>query len=134
MLFTRERLEHCENMSLAPYGFRSRDSRGRAFQKEEALYRTCFQHDRDRILHKHGAPSTRSQAVRATDRRRRKAERIITALFEAYVEEPRQLPYEEQPKLAYRSLHRVVCDYIAGMTDRFALQEYAKLFDPLEQV
>ncbi len=63
-----------------------------------------------------------------------KAERIITALFEAYVEEPRQLPYEEQAKLAYRSLHRVVCDYVAGMTDRFALQEYAKLFDPLEQV
>ena len=63
-----------------------------------------------------------------------KAERIITALFGAYIGEPRQLPYEEQAKLAYRSLHRVVCDYIAGMTDRFALQEYAKLFDPLEQV
>jgi dGTPase len=28
----------------------------------------------------------------------------------------------------------VVCDYIAGMTDRFALQEYAKLFDPRAQV
>jgi dGTPase len=63
-----------------------------------------------------------------------KAERIISALFEAYVAEPRQLPYEEQAKLETRSLHRVVCDYIAGMTDRYALQEYAKLFDPLERV
>jgi dGTPase len=63
-----------------------------------------------------------------------KAERIITALFQAYVAEPRQMPYVEQAKLEYRSLHRVVCDYIAGMTDRYAFQEYAKLFDPLERV
>jgi dGTPase len=63
-----------------------------------------------------------------------KAERIIRALFDAYIAEPRQLPYEEQAKLERRSLHRVVCDYIAGMTDRYALQEYAKLFDPMERV
>ena len=63
-----------------------------------------------------------------------KAERIITALFNAYVAEPRQMPYSEQAKLEVRSLHRVVCDYIAGMTDRYAFQEYAKLFDPLERV
>ncbi len=63
-----------------------------------------------------------------------KAERIITALFRAYTEEPRQLPYSEQAKLKDQPLHRVVCDYIAGMTDRYALQEYAKLFDPMEQV
>jgi dGTPase len=29
---------------------------------------------------------------------------------------------------------RMVCDYIAGMTDRFALDEYKKLFDPYEKV
>lgn len=67
-------------------------------------------------------------------RMERKAIRIITALFEAYTEEPRQLPYAEQAKLEERSLPRVVCDYIAGMTDRYALQEYAKLFDPMERV
>ena len=60
-------------------------------------------------------------------RMERKAVRIITALFEAYTEEPRQLPYVEQAKLERRSLHRVVCD-------RYALQEYAKMFDPLERV
>lgn len=63
-----------------------------------------------------------------------KAERVITALFEAYVAEPAQLPYEVQAKLQERPLERVVCDYIAGMTDRYALQEYAKLFDPLTAV
>ncbi|MGC9356519.1 MAG: deoxyguanosinetriphosphate triphosphohydrolase [Anaerolineae bacterium] len=63
-----------------------------------------------------------------------KAERIITALFEAYVQEPAQLPREEQAKLEAQPLERVVCDYIAGMTDRFALQEHAKLFDPRVQV
>ncbi|MBN2007591.1 MAG: deoxyguanosinetriphosphate triphosphohydrolase [Anaerolineae bacterium] len=63
-----------------------------------------------------------------------KAERILTALFEAFSTEPRQLPHEEQSKLSERSLHRVVCDYIAGMTDRYALQEYAKMFDPFERV
>lgn len=63
-----------------------------------------------------------------------KAERILTALFEAYIAEPRQLPHEEQAKLTERSLRRVVCDYIAGMTDRYATQEYAKMFDPLERV
>jgi dGTPase len=59
-----------------------------------------------------------------------KAERVITALFNAYLDEPLQLPLEEQAKLGDRSLERVVCDYVAGMTDRFALQEYAKMFDP----
>ncbi len=63
-----------------------------------------------------------------------KAERVITALFETYVGEPGQLPREVQRKLTERSLHRVVCDYIAGMTDRYALQEYAKLFDPMAPV
>ncbi|MGC9398712.1 MAG: deoxyguanosinetriphosphate triphosphohydrolase [Anaerolineae bacterium] len=59
-----------------------------------------------------------------------KAERVLRALFETYLEEPRQLPVEEQAKFEERSPERVICDYIAGMTDRFALEEYAKLFDP----
>ncbi len=31
-------------------------------------------------------------------------------------------------------MHRVIADYIAGMTDRFAVEEYKKLFDPEERV
>jgi dGTPase len=36
--------------------------------------------------------------------------------------------------LAHMPLTRVVCHYIAGMTDRFALDEHARLFDPHERV
>jgi dGTPase len=59
-----------------------------------------------------------------------KAQRLIHRLFEAYLHEPRQLPEEVQARLSDAMPERVVCDYIAGMTDRFAMQEYDKLFDP----
>ncbi len=63
-----------------------------------------------------------------------KARRFITELFNAYITSPIILPKNVQELVAQRGLHRTVCDYIAGMTDRFALQEYNKLFDPLERV
>ena len=59
-----------------------------------------------------------------------KAQNLIRQLFEAYLGEPRQLPLEVQARFASEKPERVVCDYIAGMTDRFAIQEYQKLFDP----
>lgn len=63
-----------------------------------------------------------------------KARRTITALFEAYVTEPLQLPTETRVRLNEGdSLQRVVCDYIAGMTDRYAIQEYKRLYDPEER-
>ncbi len=51
MFFTRQQLEEIEDKSLAPYGMRSRDSKGRAYLDNEPEYRTTFQRDRDRILH-----------------------------------------------------------------------------------
>ena len=51
MFFTRQQLEENENRSLAPYGMRSRDTKGRAYLDAEPEYRTAFQRDRDRILH-----------------------------------------------------------------------------------
>lgn len=61
-----------------------------------------------------------------------KAEHFISSLFQAYMAEPEQLPNTTQQRLKEGSdpLPRNVCDYIAGMTDRYALQEYQKLFDP----
>ncbi len=64
----------------------------------------------------------------------RKARRFIAELFEAYINSPVILPQSVQEIAKQRGLHRTVCDYIAGMTDRFALQEYNKLFNPLERV
>jgi dGTPase len=60
-----------------------------------------------------------------------KAERIISDLFRAYVQEPAILPNHIQEWTKERGLERTVCDYIAGMTDRFAVEEYQKLFDPV---
>jgi dGTPase len=60
-----------------------------------------------------------------------KAERIITDLFRAYIKEPAILPDHVQGWIEERGLERTVCDYIAGMTDRFAVEEYQKLFDPV---
>ena len=65
-----------------------------------------------------------------------KADRTIRALFLAFVEEPAQLPPETQADRAELGidLHRAVCDYIAGMTDRYAIAEHRRLFDPEEGV
>ena len=59
-----------------------------------------------------------------------KAERILEDLFDAYVSDPEILPFEIQHKASKGDHHRVITDYIAGMTDRYALQEHSKLFDP----
>jgi len=63
-----------------------------------------------------------------------KAKRIINRLFEVYQDNPDQLPTHTREKLKEYDKMQVICDYIAGMTDRFALQEYKKLFDPFERV
>ncbi|TAH52411.1 MAG: deoxyguanosinetriphosphate triphosphohydrolase [Chloroflexota bacterium] len=63
-----------------------------------------------------------------------KAEQVIEKLFKAYLAEPQLLPPKTQARLAQEIPERVVCDYIAGMTDRYALDEYAKLFDPRTRV
>lgn len=59
-----------------------------------------------------------------------KAERFVSQLFQAYLAEPMMLPEKTQLRLETLPTERVVCDYIAGMTDRFALEEWEKLFDP----
>ena len=65
-----------------------------------------------------------------------KADRIMTALFEVYMTEPRQLPEHvtRRAREEGEPMPRVIADYLAGMTDRFALEEYKKLFDPYERV
>ncbi len=59
-----------------------------------------------------------------------KAENIIKDLFDAYQSEPAMLPTQFQKNIALRGLERTICDYIAGMTDRFAIEEHQRLFDP----
>jgi len=64
-----------------------------------------------------------------------KAKRFIGELFHLYVKKPEQLPKTTRSRIERgEEPHRVVCDYIAGMTDRYCLEEYKKLFDPFERV
>lgn len=66
----------------------------------------------------------------------KKAKRFIKEMFTAYIDDPKQLPtkYQEWTNQPEVGRHRAVCDYIAGMTDRYAQQEYKKLFYPFERV
>jgi dGTPase len=61
----------------------------------------------------------------------KRAERFLTEIFNSYISEPRQLPDDYRALLKEQPLHRVVTDYIAGLTDRSAQQEYRRLFDSL---
>jgi dGTPase len=63
-----------------------------------------------------------------------KARRMISDLFHAYLGNPAQLPFRVEDGMSEGDLPRVVCNYIAGMTDRFAVEEHQKLFDPSMRV
>lgn len=68
------------------------------------------------------------------ERMRVKADRYLTQLFEAYLLHPTLLPGKYLRKMDECGRERVICDYIAGMTDRFALDEFKRLFEPYERV
>jgi dGTPase len=54
------------------------------------------------------------------------AERIVTELFDFWMKTPSALPHYYQEKAEQESLPRVVCDYIAGMTDHFIIEQFEK--------
>jgi len=54
------------------------------------------------------------------------AERIVTELFDFWMRNPSSLPTNYREKAEADSLPRVVCDYIAGMTDHFIIEQYEK--------
>ena len=102
-----------EELQSLPYnviGF-SEDMHRRNRQIKDFLYNNLYRHPR----------VVRMQV---------KAERILTSLFQAYRSEPNILPSHVQERTNEFGLERTICDYLAGMTDRFAIEEHAKLFDP----
>lgn len=82
---------------------------------QEFLFKNVYQHYR---------------VIRMAD----KAKRFLEELFVAFIKNPKQLPIEYQKWIEEAGLYQAVCDYIAGMTDRFAQDEYKKLFYPYERV
>jgi dGTPase len=65
-----------------------------------------------------------------------KAQRILRDLFASYCADPGQLPPDAQARLKTEpeGIERAICDYIAGMTDRYAIQDHLKMFDPETRV
>lgn len=78
----------------------------------DALKRFLFEH-----LYRH------YQVMRMTS----KARRIVAELFDAFMLEPRLLPPDHQVRAA-RDKPRAIADYVAGMTDRYAMKEHRRLF------
>lgn len=81
------------------------------------------------------------RVVRMTE----KAKRVINEIFQVYAYNPDQLSYEiwprpSRPKAAAEQKkwellkYKAICNYIASMTDRFALDEHKKLFEPFQKV
>ena len=84
---------------------------------------------RDRVYRHH-------RVIRMTS----KAQRVVRALFDAFMADPRLLPVEYCEAVervaataGEAGKARVVADYIAGMTDRYAIREHQRLFDPTER-
>jgi dGTPase len=84
-------------------------------QIKKFLFKNLYQHYR---------------VVRMTD----KGQRFIKAIFQVYLQKPAQLPPEFLKRGKKDGIPRVICDYIAGMTDRFAQDEYKRFFEPYERV
>ena len=59
-----------------------------------------------------------------------KARNMLQMLFRFYVDHPEQLPADFQPQLSFDGLGRTVCDYIAGMTDNYAIEKFNEIFVP----
>lgn len=60
----------------------------------------------------------------------RKAKEMLKRLYAYYIAHPEALPEDFQPQLTFDGMARTVCDYIAGMTDKYAVDKYTELFIP----
>ena len=59
-----------------------------------------------------------------------KAKAMLQRLFDYYVTHPEAMPADFHPQLSFDGMERTVCDYIAGMTDNYAVDKYTEIFIP----
>ena len=59
-----------------------------------------------------------------------KAKDMLQRLFEYYIDHPEALPDDFQPQLSFDGMERTACDYIAGMTDNYAVDKFTEIFIP----
>jgi dGTPase len=96
-----------------------RDHPERLFGFSEAVDREREQIKQFLHIHLYDSPGLSSD--------RRRLEQVISELFRAWMERPEQLPESYREQLAGEKPARVVCDYIAGMTDTFILREHERI-------
>jgi dGTPase len=60
-----------------------------------------------------------------------KAKDMLSRMFEYYITHPEAIPEDFHPQLSFEGLERTVCDYIAGMTDNYAVDKYTEIFIPM---
>ena len=60
----------------------------------------------------------------------RKAKDMLVRLFDYYMAHPEALPEDFHPQMSFDGLERTVCDYIAGMTDNYAIDKFTEIFIP----
>ncbi len=73
--------------------------------------------------HVYRNPIAKSQESKAKD--------MLQRLFEYYYKNPQELPEDFHPQMSFDGLERTVCDYIAGMTDNYAVDKYTEIFIPM---
>ena len=61
----------------------------------------------------------------------RKAKDMLERMFEYYMKHPEALPEDFHPQLSFDGMERTVCDYIAGMTDNYAVDKFTEIFIPM---
>ena len=69
------------------------------------------------------SPIAKSQESKAKD--------MLQRLYEYYITHPEALPEDFQPQLSFDGMERTVCDYIAGMTDNYAVDKFTEIFIPV---
>ena len=59
-----------------------------------------------------------------------KAERLVAVIYDTLADRPELMPEDDRAAIAVDGLHRVVCDYVAGMTDPFAVRFFKEMYLP----
>jgi dGTPase len=70
----------------------------------------------------------------AQQRDKQQAEQVIAEMFAFFMKFPRQLPATYQEKTRSEPLHKIVCDYVAGMTDTYILEQHKRFIPPKKRV
>jgi len=60
-----------------------------------------------------------------------KAKDMIKRMYQYYMDHPEALPLDFQPQISFEGMERTVCDYIAGMTDNYAVDKFTQLSIPM---